>query len=250
MSIEAAPHQSTLPSSPKMEFGTNYDKIADPTILFEYDKNIGHYEDLQPSAAITIPEQPITSALDWMEEGKEGDGMHNLRAVFNYRGNNFGVVDTKVDGKPFTYVTTFGRKGDEDSGRGQMVYVLDGDDTEVHMYDHSDKMEGHPNAVVSLRRTEDGKLELVSQGVYAVRVGTVSAEQVAERKRAKEGFSLRSAYEGLKRFVKREAKSGTNIDQRRWDSKLTQDIPAWKAESSVPTQWARWWRHQKQLQTV
>ncbi|HEV7453922.1 MAG TPA: hypothetical protein VGO07_01550, partial [Candidatus Saccharimonadales bacterium] len=143
----------------------------------------------------------------------------------------------QIDEKPFTYVTRFGERADE----AEMVYALDYNQSEVRMYDQSDKMEGQPSAVLTLRRTAEGKLELTNESVWPVQVGTAYVDRERQTGR-RGGFTLKNTYQGLKRAFG-ITRQGNPDDKRRWDSRLTSAM-TWKPQSYIPVRQARWQRSQ------
>jgi hypothetical protein len=233
----AAVEMASIPSSPYMEFGSNFaDAVADPATQFLYDKHIGQYQDMPALQTVELPNQPIVVGSDWNEQ--PGEGMyHGLNAVFNYRGENYGIATTSIDDRPFTYITRFGETGDQ----GQIVYTLDDDEPAVQMYDHSDKIAGEPSAVLTLRRNLDGKLELTNESLEPVLLGTAYPEQESAANR-RGGFGLKNVLHGVKRALGM-VKKGNPDDKRRYDSRLSSKM-AWKPQSYEPLYVARAQREQ------
>jgi hypothetical protein len=229
----ALPEPVEIPPLPLVPYGETYDyHLDDPTVAFHYDGRIGEYSQLQATQAMALPDKPITTGYDWRERGQDGQ-KHRLDAIFNFKGQNFGVATTVVDERPFTYVTRIAQKADE----GEIIAVLDSADTETHMYDYTDRMDGELSAALTLRRTHDGKLQLVNQGVHEVQVGTAPLERQPDPKGR---FGLRNIYKGIQRVLHRTTNAST-VERHQWDSNLSGRM-GWKPESYQPAQWACWQR--------
>jgi hypothetical protein len=228
--------QTGIPALPDVPYGTSFEDIpqTSPELMFQYDQRLGQYETLPALGGIELSDNPIVTGMDWREDDRDGR-LHRLRAVFHYRGANYGIASTDVDDREFTYVTRFGERGDE----GRMLYMLDAGDREVSMHDPSDRMEGAPSALLTLHRTDEGRLLLINEGVWPVQVGLGHQEAAPSAERS--GFFLKNIYHGVKRALGLQG-SGPR-DHRDWDSRLSRDM-AWKPESYVPAQWARWKRTQ------
>lgn len=181
--------------------------ITDPNTLFDNETAIAQIHDIQPVEDRVIAEHPVARGMNWMENiNNRGSGEHALRAVVNTAGENYGLVDTTIEGRTITYITCMANNRRDDAEIIGMVDTpvgVEGGFAEFSVArPMSDRLEGYAQAAFTVRRAADGQLSVRNETVEPLRMGT--GEAIVPEPTVRERFSLRSVWNGLRRAVRGE----------------------------------------------